>query len=164
MRGRVQPHTHSSMHTVVINEFAEIDDNTSVEPSLYYVKNTYNDDYYGQSVTLYRYKIIKATDHYYTIGNGQRLHRNLTGNHYATTPSEALRKALRRGSRYFDILIRRAEHVSKFLKAVDADYKKSTKDLRDFATIAAQFKDVDEIPPALLKDYDLDGKLKDHFG
>ena len=156
------------MHTVVINEFAEIDDNTSVEPSLYYVKNTYNDDYYGQSVTLYRYKIIKATDHYYTIANGkplgQRLHRNLTGNHFATTPSEALRKALRRGSRYFDILIRRADQVSRFLKAVDADYKKSTKDLRDFATIAAQFKDVDEIPPALLKDYDLDGKLKDHFG
>lgn len=151
----------SARHTVQLSDLDQIDEYIKEEDAIYYVRNVYNDDYYGQTVELFCFKIKKITEFYFFLENGTRMMKTLGGNNYALTPSGALRKALRRADRYLDILIGRGERVSKFLKKVKKNNTKHTRELRDFAMIAMQFRDVDDIPPNLLKDYDIEpDKLK----
>lgn len=161
MRKEVNIRGATARHSVPLSDLNQIEQYMLSEPAVYYVRNLYNDDYYGRSVELFCFKIIKTTEFYFLLENGTRMMKTLGGNHYASTPSGALRKSLRRANRYLDILIRRGESVSKFLKAANKRNNKDVRELRNFAVIAAQFRDVDDIPPNLLKDYDIEpDKLK----
>lgn len=149
----VETRLASSSHYISLSALNEIDKYNSDFLSLFYVKNHYNPDFYGFSATLFRFKIVKETNCFYFLKNGQRIHKTLNNLTYATSPRDAVDKALKRADNYLDILIRRGTNVSNFLKTAKADYKANTSELREFAKIANQFIDLadDDVPLDLPK-------------
>lgn len=147
---------------IALENISDIEDYNHDLPALYFVENGYVNDYDGQDVTLYRFEIARQTECYFFLSNGQRVSKKLTGRTFGLTPTEALGKAMERARNYLEILIRRGQNVSDFVNKIEGRHRKQTAGLRDFSKIAESFKDVDDMPTSLMKDFnDHKDTLKD---
>lgn len=145
---------------VSLRVISTIEDYKNDIPSLYYVQNNYDDDgFSGQSVTLFRFAIIRETRCYYILKSGQRIDKRLKGRTFGATPTEALGKAIERGNNYLEILIRRGKNVAQFLGEVSGAQGKQHKELREFSKIVEQLKNPDQVPSLLFQKFTKDPNM-----
>lgn len=88
-------------------------------PVLYFATCNYTDRYSNQKFTLFAYRILKTTEHYYMLQGG-RVHKHLKSkNNFALTPEEALQLAAKRARIYLSSTMDRCESIIRFLNALD---------------------------------------------
>ena len=158
MRGEVTLERYSRSRSIKLRQLSKITEHGEGEGYLYYVKNDYNPSDYEPGVTLYLFKIVKTTECFFFLCNGQRIRRFTNHKNFDRTPEGALRKALTRANNYLNILLTKARSVSDFVETVKGpNNPRELRDVRAFEAFARAQADVDDIEPEAYRELYLTG-------
>lgn len=150
-RHEVKLHPYSFAKEFRVNQRSDIKASNygnSEKRYMFYVKNRFSNDSFESGFTLYAYEIVKETSFYYFLINKQRIRKDNEHKRFATTPEDAVRRAVKRAETYLRILMDKAQTVNQFLIRADgSSTRKRLKDSYGFESFVKSIGPEDEIPP-----------------